>query len=721
MHIPLLNSIRFRLPALFLLAALLPALLSALWSSQLLQSQIENFFTLRARETAIVADNIFEEFSQEILLKSQVISQTQAIQERALKRDYLDLINQLSTLYQDLNLQLYDAVLEVYDDKGKFMVAEPLQGQRLTPLDQVQSALKGDFKSSRRFAQGHLLISAALPLYHPSKSQPIAVLGLTFRASNKLADAIGKIAGSEVLILSKEEHLEVLATTLDETTSLNLVEQYEKGGLVQGKRPTYILASQTRPARNGEYVLMVALNISEMNKVIGSVRNILLLMAGGAIVLALLLALGLSRNLLKKIMLLAQMARKVEARDLDSPVYLNSKDELGRLAQTLDSMRIEIRQALQEKELMIANLTIRDEINQAIISRSGNDLLLQVLMIIIRSVEAEQGSIMLVDQGSGQLLLKVVYNPSLDSSPVKVHERISFALGEGIAGHVAASGEAVLCNEPLLDARFKPYHFQSMDHGLQNVLCLPLKVDQTVLGVISLDNKPGGFLQADLEQVQDSANQVAIAIKNAELYELSITDGMTGLYIRRYFQDMLEQELKRSQRFQMRTSLIMFDIDFFKRFNDTYGHLAGDFVIKKVASLVGGSIRDGVDTPARYGGEEFAIIMPDTDLSGALHVAERLRESVENSEFIYEQQSFKVTISVGCAEFPHQAENRDDLIEKADIALYASKHKGRNRATAYSPELEADVPDSAKPQAPAESESVDVEPVDVASVEAEKN
>jgi diguanylate cyclase (GGDEF)-like protein len=107
---------------------------------------------------------------------------------------------------------------------------------------------------------------------------------------------------------------------------------------------------------------------------------------------------------------------------------------------------------------------------------------------------------------------------------------------------------------------------------------------------------------------------------------------------------------------------------------------------------VGGSIRDGVDTPARYGGEEFAVIMPDTDLSGALHVAERLRESVENSEFIYEQQSFKVTISVGCAEFPLQAENRDDLIEKADIALYASKHKGRNCATAYSPELEDDVP-----------------------------
>jgi diguanylate cyclase (GGDEF)-like protein len=692
MHIPLLNSIRFRLPALFLVAALVPALLSAVWSSQLLQNQIETMFTQRAQETAKVADNVFEEYTQDILLKTRIISQTQVIQEQALKQDYLDLINQLSSVYQDLNLQLYDAVIEVYDPSGHLMVAEPLQGQRLTGLDQVKAALKGDFKSSRRFAQGHLLISSAIPLYHPSKPQPIAVLGLTFRVSHKLADAIGKIAGSDVMLLSKDDKLEVLATTLDENTSNHLIQQLEHPAEFSKEKHSYILASINRPVSNGQYVMVAALSMVEMNRVIASVQNILLLLGGGGILLALLLALGLSQNILRKILALAQMARKVEARDLDSPVHLDSKDELGQLAQILDSMRIEIRQTLLEKESMIANLTIRDEINQAIISRSGNDLLLQVLMIILRSVAAQQGSIMLVDQNTQQLLMKVVYNPNTDSSPVKVHERISFSLGEGIAGHVANSGNALLCNDPLHDPRFKPYHFQEMDLGLQNLLCLPLKVDQTVLGVISLDNKPGGFLPEDLEQVQDSANQVAIAIKNAELYELSITDGMTGLYIRRYFQDMLEQELKRSQRFNMRTALIIFDIDFFKRFNDTYGHLAGDFVIKKVASLVGGSIRDGVDTPARYGGEEFAIIMPDTGLEGAYHVAERLRESIANSEFAYEEQLFKVTISLGCAEFPAQADSRDDLIEKADIALYASKHKGRNRSTCYSPDLETESP-----------------------------
>ncbi|PIQ23853.1 hypothetical protein COW36_13525 [bacterium (Candidatus Blackallbacteria) CG17_big_fil_post_rev_8_21_14_2_50_48_46] len=699
MRITFIKSIRFRLPAFFLLAALLPTLLSAIWSSGLLEHRMEEMFAQQAQDSAQVASNIFEEYAQDLFLKTRVISQSQSVSQAVNSNNYLTLINHLSDLYQDLNLQLYDAVIEIYAPNGQLMVAEPRQSKQLVPADHIQAALKGEFKNSRFFAGDELLICSSLPLYHASKPRPIAAMGISFRVSHQLVDQIRKISGTEVMVVQAGAEGHVLATTLDESSSQGLLKMLmadKRKNHVSRSLP-YMLSSVSHSVRNGEYLLVVALSVAQMHQMMASIKEVLVIVEFAAIVLALIIALGLSRNFISKLMELVRLSQKVEAGDLDTQVQLESQDEFGVLAQTLDSMRLEIRQTLREKELMISNLTIRDEINQAIISRSGNELLLQVLTIVIEAIQAQQGSIMLVDRDSGQLLLKVVYDPRRDLHPVNVHERISFSIGEGIAGYVAQTGEAILCNDPHQDPRFKPYHFQEMDQRLANLLCLPLQVEETILGVISLDNKAGGFQAEDLIQLQDIAKQVAIAIKNAELYELSITDGLTGLYIRRYFQDMLEQELKRSLRFQMQTALILFDIDYFKRFNDTYGHQAGDAVLRRVASLVGHSIRDGVDTAARYGGEEFAIIMPDTDLQGAWQVAERLRQSIEAAHFEYEGQSLKVTISLGCAEFPLQADSRESLIEKADIALYASKHGGRNRSTCYVPELEHQVEISLPP------------------------
>jgi diguanylate cyclase (GGDEF)-like protein len=219
------------------------------------------------------------------------------------------------------------------------------------------------------------------------------------------------------------------------------------------------------------------------------------------------------------------------------------------------------------------------------------------------------------------------------------------------------------------------------------MICIPLKVGESILGVVSLDNKGEGFTQEDLTKVNHLAGQVAIAVQNAELYERSITDGLTQLFIRRYFDDHLEQEMKRTLRSKNSMALLLFDIDHFKRFNDTYGHQVGDWVIQKVAAVAKGCIRDGLDMAARYGGEEFAIVMPDTDLDGAVQVAERLRKAVEESFVYHEGNKLTITISLGCAAFPAQADDKETLIQLADTALYASKHKGRNCTTAYSEKL----------------------------------
>lgn len=514
-------------------------------------------------------------------------------------------------------------------------------------------------------------------------------MALSFNVSHKLADEIHKLSAAEIMIFVAPlgEPARLLATTLDEQSSEQLLTSYLAENLQLRQQPEYLLAAVRGDARNGQYYVAAALQTRDMLNLIASLKQILLFVAGAAAFLALIFALGLSRNLINRIVYLVQAARKVEHGELDIRIQLDSDDEFGILARNLDSMRQEIQQTLQQKEAMITNLTIRDQLNQAIITQAGSDLLKEVLMIIIRAINAQKGSIMMVDEDSGKLMLKVVYDPDQGEEPINILEHISFAIGEGIAGQVAATGEALICNDPQHDRRFKTYRFQEMDRRIWNIICIPLKVQDQVLGVISLDNKVGGFEAEDMELLQHLAHQIAIAIQNAELYERSIIDGLTGLFIRRYFEDLLDQELKRSQRFELETSLLMFDIDHFKRFNDTYGHQVGDWVIQKVAQVTRESLRDGVDMAARYGGEEFAVIMPDTSLEEAWLVGERLRKAIEESFIFHDGHKLKITISLGCASFPAQSQSKEQLILFADTALYASKHKGRNCTTRYHSDL----------------------------------
>jgi len=170
---------------------------------------------------------------------------------------------------------------------------------------------------------------------------------------------------------------------------------------------------------------------------------------------------------------------------------------------------------------------------------------------------------------------------------------------------------------------------------------------------------------------------------HAELERLSVTDELTGLANRRRLTAELERELRRSGRHGRPVSILMLDVDHFKHFNDTYGHPAGDAVLKRLASTVRECVRD-VDTVARYGGEEFTVILPETPVAEAARVAERIRASAEQDRFTPEGESvpLNVTVSIGYAWFPENAGTPDALIEAADQALYRSKESGRNRVTA---------------------------------------
>ncbi|MBK8480046.1 MAG: GGDEF domain-containing protein [Proteobacteria bacterium] len=162
-----------------------------------------------------------------------------------------------------------------------------------------------------------------------------------------------------------------------------------------------------------------------------------------------------------------------------------------------------------------------------------------------------------------------------------------------------------------------------------------------------------------------------------EIYRLTTVDGLTQVYNRRYFMETLERELSRSQRYARDLSLIMFDIDHFKSVNDSFGHLAGDHVLKHLALAVKAQIRRE-DVMARYGGEEFAVLLPEIDAESAHRFAEKIRALVEQTTFMFEATAIQVTVSVGVASLTAAIVSADALVKLSDERLYEAKRRGRN-------------------------------------------
>jgi len=175
----------------------------------------------------------------------------------------------------------------------------------------------------------------------------------------------------------------------------------------------------------------------------------------------------------------------------------------------------------------------------------------------------------------------------------------------------------------------------------------------------------------------------AVQEQNRQLQEMANRDGLTGLYNHRYFHEQLSQDFLRAKRYHENLSCVLFDIDFFKKFNDTYGHQTGDIVLKALASVVQRATRES-DLSARYGGEEFALILYHTDGPAAYEAAERLRTMVESHEVQDNGNVLRVTISLGVATFPHErVHDSKELVDYADQALYKAKDNGRNRVEVF--------------------------------------
>lgn len=211
------------------------------------------------------------------------------------------------------------------------------------------------------------------------------------------------------------------------------------------------------------------------------------------------------------------------------------------------------------------------------------------------------------------------------------------------------------------------------DFMYQNTTLMPLKGLSGNIEQICL-------IIYDVTDVATNRQQLQAA--NKELQRLSSTDRLTGLFNRGHWEEMLRQEYARHRRYDRNAALVMFDIDHFKKINDSYGHQAGDAVIQATAELIRQSTRDA-DIAGRYGGEEFVVLLPDTDNGGAVTFAERLRRSIEAHEVAYEGQCIRFTVSLGIADLSQPTSGYAQLIERADNALYKSKSGGRNQVSLY--------------------------------------
>ncbi|HET98722.1 MAG TPA: sensor domain-containing diguanylate cyclase [Desulfurivibrio alkaliphilus] len=260
----------------------------------------------------------------------------------------------------------------------------------------------------------------------------------------------------------------------------------------------------------------------------------------------------------------------------------------------------------------------------------------------------------------------------------------TFRVGEGLAGLVAESGEAILSQDVSRETCFSDYNGMLPDIGA--FLSVPLVArDNQVFGVLNIHkSRPQSFRAYDREFYGAVADNLAMAMERARLYEKArqeaMHDDLTGIYNRRYLNDYGVRELRKAKRSRMPLSLLLIDLDNFKAVNDTWGHVYGDEILVKMAALLTENVRQ-CDVVSRYGGDEFVILLPSTPKDAACRLAENLRRAVERQLLLDREPGPEVSVSVtvGAAAFPEDADDFLGLVKEADSRLYRGKSGGRNQ------------------------------------------
>ncbi len=320
------------------------------------------------------------------------------------------------------------------------------------------------------------------------------------------------------------------------------------------------------------------------------------------------------------------------------------------------------------------------EVAQSVVSTIDLDSVLQsILLSAMKFAATPAGSIALYEIKRNELTLHT--HAGLSAAFVK-NERWEVKPG-GLTEQTLKADE-VQCIEDTAATSYFDNPIAEAE-GIKSVICIPLKVHGGVVGILYLDDfVPRRFDPEKLQLLVVLGSVAALAVYNAKLHTrtrlLAITDALTGLHNHRYFQEMFEQELERAKRYEKPLSLVLLDVDDFKKFNDVYGHADGDRILATIGKIITKTLRR-VDFAFRYGGEEFVVLLPETRLESALQVAERLRERIETETATVLPRKIDrgVTVSVGAVFYPGDGTTREELFDAVDRLLYRAKETGKNR------------------------------------------
>lgn len=360
-------------------------------------------------------------------------------------------------------------------------------------------------------------------------------------------------------------------------------------------------------------------------------------------------------------------------------------EEFSCMSQEYESMNRELCVAMSKQDFYLMDIEQAHKKVAAlyrissIVQKTVNEQ--EVLEGILDGITREFGfsdlSIMFLDEANQKLIMQAYRGRYARDTEISIDN--------GFTGYAIQKRELIYVDKI-------PSHLPDIESDPTNFsgeVAVPLIANDTVLGVLTVGTSGERVLQSyDLDVFRSLASNIAMTIAHAKhvakVEVQAITDGLTGLYNYRYFRAILEQEFKRVVRYNRSLSLLMIDIDYFKHYNDANGHLMGDAALKTVADLLRASCRD-IDFIVRYGGEEFAVLLPETNVKDAYLIAERIRASIAEYPFpnCQAQPNGALTVSIGIAEYPADADNDIDLIERADAALYQSKRCARNRISLY--------------------------------------